>query len=189
MDFLSNGREAHPPGNVDAFVDEVPNEVYKCLNEEWLAITVRSDEEWQKLCEAIGDTELSNNSSLASVEGRRQQRTEIDQKLSAWAASQDAEQAMRQLQAAGVPAGKVQNAKDLVEKDEQLAARQWLLEAEHQLYQKQHIDRFPAEFSGTPLDPYTASPFFGQHNFEVYAELLGMSQEEIAEAIGDGLFV
>ena len=96
---------------------------------------------------------------------------------------------MRQLQSVGVPAGKVQNAQDFVEKDAQLAARQWLTAAQHQLHGTQHIDRFPAEFTGTPLDSYTASPFFGQHNFEVYAKLLGMSQEEVAEAIGDGLFV
>ena len=189
VDFLSNGREAQPVGNIDGFVDYVPNEVYKCQNDEWLAITVRNDAEWKHLCETIGDVELESNSALAAVEGRRQQRDEINAKLSAWAAGQDAEQAMCQLQAVGVPAGKVQNAKDFIEKDEQLAARQWLVEAEHQIHGTQHIDRFPAEFTGTPLDSYTASPFFGQHNFEVYAELLGMSQEEVAEAIGDGLFV
>jgi crotonobetainyl-CoA:carnitine CoA-transferase CaiB-like acyl-CoA transferase len=96
---------------------------------------------------------------------------------------------MDQLQAVGVPAGKVQNARDLMEKDQQLAARQWVTAVEHALHGTQHIDRFPAEFSGTPLDSYTASPFFGQHNFEVYAELLGLSQEEVATAIGEGLFV
>ena len=189
VDFLSNGQEAQPAGNRDGFVDYVPNEVYKCCNDAWLAITVRDEEEWKHLCEMIGDTELGSNSLLATVEGRRQQRDEINARLRAWAAGQDAEQAMRQLQSVGVPAGKVQNAKDFVEKDEQLAARQWLTAARHQLHGTQHIDRFPAEFTGTPLDSYTASPFFGQHNFEVYAKLLGMSQEEVAEAIGDGLFV
>ena len=189
VDFLSNGREAHPVGNSDGFVDDVPNEVYKCRNDEWLAITVRNAEEWNSLCGVVGDTELRSNRSLASVAERRQQRAAIHATLRSWAADQDAGQAMDQLQAVGVPAGKVQNARDLMEKDQQLAARQWVTAVEHALHGTQHIDRFPAEFSGTPLDSYTASPFFGQHNFEVYAELLGLSQEEVATAIGEGLFV
>ena len=35
---------------------------------------------------------------------------------------------------------------------------------------------------------YRASPYFGEHTFEVYAGLLGMDEVEIAERMGDGLF-
>jgi crotonobetainyl-CoA:carnitine CoA-transferase CaiB-like acyl-CoA transferase len=38
VDFLNNGREAHPQGNQDAFADYVPNNLYRCLNDEWLAV-------------------------------------------------------------------------------------------------------------------------------------------------------
>ncbi len=188
MDFLSNGREAHPQGNQDAFVDLVPNDVYACLNNEWLAITVRNDEEWRRLGTVIDAPQLATSGRLTTIAGRRQHRTVIDEKLRAWAAGQDAQHAMQQLQTAGVPAGKVQTAQDLAESDEQLAARQWLSEVEHPLFNRHQIDRFPALFSHTPLEPYRPAPFFGEHNFEVYAELLGMSKTEVAAAIGDGLF-
>ncbi len=52
----------------------------------------------------------------------------------------------------------------------------------------QSLDRFPGTFSGVDLDPYRASPAFGEHTFEVYGELLGMTEEEIALGIADGLF-
>ena len=188
MDFLSNGREAQPQGNQDAFVDLVPNDVYACLNNEWLAITVHNDEEWRRLCTAIGAPQLATSGRLTTVAGRRQHRTVIDEELRIWAAGQTAQYAMQQLQTAGVPAGKVQTAQDLAESDEQLAARQWLSEVEHPLFNSHQIDRFPALFSYTPLEPYRPAPFFGEHNFEVYAELLGMSETEVAAAIGDGLF-
>jgi len=188
VDFLNNGREAHPVGNHDAFDDYVPNNVYRCLNDEWLAITARDDQDWLRLCQAVGVQELLGEQRFAAVEGRRVCRTEIDAAISTWAARQDADQAMRQLQGAGVPAGKVQNMRDCTERDEQLAARQWLVEVEHKMHGRHQLDRFPAIFSDTPLEPYTASPFFGEHNFEVYKELLGMSDEDIAAAIGDGLF-
>ena len=186
-DLLSNGREAHPQGNQDAFCDYVPNNVYRCLNNEWLALTARDDHDWHRLCQAIGNQTLANDTRLASVEGRRVHRADIDQALGSWAAQQDAEQAMRQLQAAGVPAGKVCTMRDFTERDEQLAARQWLVEVENKLLGRHQLDRFPAVFSDATFD-YTPAPFLGEHNFEVYKELLGMSEEEIAIAIGDGLF-
>lgn len=188
VDFLNNGREAHPIDNQDAFDDYVPNNVYRCLNDEWLAITARDDQDWHRLCQVIGVQELIGEQRFAFVKDRRACRAEIDAALSTWAARQDADQAMRQFQDAGVPAGKVQDMRDCTEQDEQLAARQWLVEVEHKLHGRHQLDSFPAIFSDTPLEPYAASPFFGEHNFEVYRELLGMSDEGIAAAIGDGLF-
>ncbi len=188
-DFLNNAREAHPIGNQDAFADYVPNNVYRCLNDEWLAITARNDQEWQRLCETIGAHDLTRDRRMASVEGRQFHRAAVDTAIGAWAVRQEADQAMRQLQAAGVPAGKVQNMRDCTERDEQLAARQWLVEVENKLLGRHQLDSFPAIFSETPLGPYEPSPFFSEHSFEVYKELLGMSEEEIAAAISDGLFV
>ena len=54
------------------------------------------------------------------------------------------------------------------------------------------MDRFPAvlrDADGTELTlEYRASPYLGEHNFEVYGKLLGMDEGEIAERMGDGLF-
>ncbi len=188
VDFLNNDQETVPRGNQDAFDDYVPNNVYRCRNEEWLALTARNDQEWNHLCTTIGTYDLAYNARLATVDGRRSHRIEIDETISQWAAQHDAEQAMRMLQSAGIPAGKVQNMRDMTERDEQLAARQWLEEMDNPLLGHHQIDRFPAAFSGVALEPYRPAPLFGEHNFEVYADLLGMSQEAIAAAIGDGLF-
>jgi len=187
-DLLNNDREAHAQGNQDAFCDYVPNNVYRCLNNDWLAITARDDQEWSRLCQSIDAQTLANDSHLASVEGRRARRADIDQTLGSWAAQQDAEQAMRQLQAAGIPAGKVCTMRDFTDRDEQLAARQWLVEVENKLLGRHQLDRFPAIFSDAAFD-YAPAPFLGEHNFEVYKELLGMSEEEVAVAIGEGLFL
>jgi crotonobetainyl-CoA:carnitine CoA-transferase CaiB-like acyl-CoA transferase len=188
VDFQNNGREAQPAGNRDPFEDVVPNEVYRCRGDEWLAISARDDEEWRRLCTAIGDSRLTDDPRLAAVEGRRELRALVDERIAAWALAQDAEEAMRLLQAAGVPAGMVQTARDLATRDEQLAARGWLAAVEHPLLGRRPVDRFPARFEATPLGPSTAAPVFGQQTFEVYHELLGLSDEQIAEAIGEGLF-
>ena len=186
-DLLSNGREAHPQGNQDAFCDYVPNNVYRCLNNEWLALTCRDDAEWHRLCQTIDLQTFASDARFASVEGRRTHRNEIDRTIGTWAVQQNAEHAMRQIQATGVPAGKVCTMRDLTESDEQLKIRQWLIEVENKLLGRHQLDSFPAVFSDATFG-YTPAPFLGEHNFEVYKELLGMSEEEIATAIGEGLF-
>jgi crotonobetainyl-CoA:carnitine CoA-transferase CaiB-like acyl-CoA transferase len=188
IEFLNTGREPQPVGNRDVFEDFVPNNVYRCTGEDWLAITARTDAEWLELCREIADEELASDENLLTIEGRRRERERIDARLSAWAATQDAEAAMRSLQVHGVPAGKVCDARDFAERDEQLAHREWVVEVEHAALGRYQLDRFPAEFAVTALGEYVAAPIFGQHQFEVYEELLGMSMEEVAIAIGDGLF-
>ena len=188
LELASGGPEAFAQGNRDGLDDIVPNEVYRCGDGAWLAISARDDGEWRRLCAAIGDGRLASDAALGNVAGRRARRAEIDGALATWAARRDADAAMHELQRAGVAAGKVQSAPDLVRADPQLAARAAFTELPHASIGRQWIDRFPGTFSGSTLEPYAASPAFGEHTFDVYGELLGMSEEEIALAIADGLF-
>jgi crotonobetainyl-CoA:carnitine CoA-transferase CaiB-like acyl-CoA transferase len=95
---------------------------------------------------------------------------------------------MRGLQQAGIAAGIVQTARHWVERDEQITARRWFFEVEDPFYGKLPVDAFPGKFGLTPLEAHRPAPRFTEHNFEVYPELLGMTEAEIAEAVADGLF-
>ncbi len=187
LELGAGGREAVANGNRDGLDDLVPNEVYRTADGGWLAVTARDDADWRRLCAVLDDATLAADQSLDAVVGRRAQRKRIDAALAAWAARQDADAAMQRLQAAGVPAGKLQTAPDLV-RDPQLFSRDAFVELAHASVGSQGIERFPGTIAGSSLEPYRASPAFGEHTFEVYAELLGMSEEEIAVAIADGLF-
>ena len=184
----SGGREATAHGNRDGLDDIVPNEVYRCADGGWLAVSARDDADWRRLCDALGGDVLAPALRALDVVARRDRRAEIDAALAAWASARDADGAMQLLQDAGVPAGKVQDARDLVEGDPQLAARGAFVTVPHATLGEQSLDRFPGTFSGVELDPYRASPAFGEHTFEVYGELLGISEEEIALGIADDLF-
>jgi crotonobetainyl-CoA:carnitine CoA-transferase CaiB-like acyl-CoA transferase len=187
IETLAGGESPRAGGNRDPFDDPVPNEVYRCREGGWIAVTARDDSEWRALCAAIGDAALASEPALATVDGRRRERPTIDRRVAAWAATVDALAAMRQLQAAGVAAGQLQGAPELAA-DEQLRSRRWLAELAHASLERQTVDRFPALIDGQVVDPPRASPTLGEHNFEVYGELLGLTEAEIAEAIADGLF-
>src|SRR5262249_20981148 len=188
IECLANGVEAQPAGNRDAYELLEPNDVYLCADARWVAVTVRSDVEWLRFCDAIGDRALADE-RLRTAAGRRAHAHHLARVLPAGAAGQAAGHAEAPLQQPGIPAGVVQDARDLAESDPQLRAREWLAQVQHTQFGTQEIDRFPATFSAAELAPYRAAPGLGEHIFEVYAELLGMPVEDIATAVGDGLFV
>jgi crotonobetainyl-CoA:carnitine CoA-transferase CaiB-like acyl-CoA transferase len=187
VDFRANGREPLAAGTRDAFSDPVPNDVVRCADGAWLAVTARENADWARLSPILGATE-----GMATAEQRREQRVAVRALLSTWAATRTADDAAECLQAAGVPASKVQDASHLTGEDPQLAHRGSFLDLPSEMFGTQHIEGFPARLhdtSGAPIElEYRATPYYGEHTFDVYREVLGLDEIEIAERMGDGLF-
>jgi len=184
-DFMSNGREAHPIGNRDPFGLLVPNECYRSADGEWLAVSCRDDGDWARL---VGEAGLEADPRLAELDARRERSDEVDELVGRWVASVSADEAQDRLQEAGVPAGKVQHTGDLMA-DPHLEARAFWQTFDHPAFGTRPHDRFPALWSGTDLEPYRrAGAYVGEHNFEIYPELLGMDEGAVAEAMSEGLF-
>src|SRR5262249_4354879 len=67
-----------------------PHSVYPCLGEdEWVALAVRSDDEWAKFVEVLGRPDWAADPKLAHLEGRKAHESTIDSHVAAWTASQD----------------------------------------------------------------------------------------------------
>ncbi len=188
LDWRANRREAVAAGTRDAFTDPVPNDVVRAGDEGWLAVTARDDEDWRLLAQIVDAP-----AGLDTAEDRRRRRDEVRDLLAAWASQRPAPEAAEVLQAAGVPASAVQNAVHLTEQDPQLRHRDWLVHMDSGICGTQHTDRFPAilrDADGTELAlTYRASPYLGEHNFDVYPQLLGLDEGEVGERMGDGLFM
>jgi crotonobetainyl-CoA:carnitine CoA-transferase CaiB-like acyl-CoA transferase len=190
LDYLSNGREAHPNGNVDPYGQWCPNEVYRCGDQHEVAVTCRTDDEWQRLCGVVSwdVADLAADQALATAAGRFARRVEIDERIAEWCTHRTADAAADALQDVGVPAGKVQDAGDLTV-DPQLLARDFWRATDHAVFGPRPYDRFPAVWSGTDLEPYVLSgAYIGESNFDVYTELAGLAEVDIATGMGDGLF-
>jgi crotonobetainyl-CoA:carnitine CoA-transferase CaiB-like acyl-CoA transferase len=164
LDVLTNGRAAEPTGNVDPYAAFAVNDVFKASDGE-IAITTHDEAELAALKRATGGGAES---------------------LAAWCTARSAADAMETLQAAGVPAGRVQNAQHLFGDDAQLAAREFFRTLESPVFGTRPHERFPALFSASVLEPYLRAPaYVGEHNFEVLGAC-GVSEDEVAAAIGDG---
>ncbi len=90
---------------------------------------------------------------------------------------------MEQLQAAGIPAGVVQNARDLLESDEHMKARGYYVYLDHVEAGHTAYDGPPFVLSKTPGVLRSPAPCLGEHNDYVCREILGMTDDEIADAL------
>ena len=154
-----------------------PQGVYRCEGiEQWLAVSVRTNEEWRALAAAIGASELAG----LSLEERRARHDELDVAIAAWAADRDPQAAMETLQGAGIPAGRVLDS-DKIHDDPHLAARGYWVELPHP---RMHAWKQPSStwrfFEANPQLRRHA-PLFGEHTQEVLSSLLGVTDSELNE--------
>ncbi len=118
--------------------------------------------------------------------GRNANRVEILAKVRAWTMAQASVAACcAALDAAGVPAAKVQ-AIDEVLADPQTLARGMLVEQMRPLPGRVLLPNLPFRFSGCDTSPSGPAPLLEQHNRQVAASL-GYSAAQIDTLIGDGV--
>jgi len=111
----------------------------------------------------------------------------LEKLVSEWTVQHSAEDVMKMLQAAGVPAGIVQTMEDVVDRDPHLKAREFLIPMKHPVIGVFGHPNPPFKLKGTPPRIRT-SPCLGQHNECICTGLLGMSDEEFVELVREGVF-
>ena len=90
------------------------------------------------------------------------------------------------LQAAGVPCGVVQDGRDKTEHDAQLAARQFLWNVQHTEIGERACEGPVPWLARTPGSMRRGAPLLGEHTDAVLREVLGMSDDGVAQAIASG---
>ena len=188
LELTANGRVTEPDGNADPFGVVAPNDTYRTGDGGWMAVSATDDTMWRRLAGVLGGDDLASNPSYRTAEDRMARRRELDKLLVAWCSTRPGAAAMEQLQQAGVAAGVVQNAPDLLEDAQHLARGFWQGFADHPIYGPRPYDRYPAVWSGSDLTPYRRAPVFGEHNVEVYRDVCGLDEADVAAGIDCGLF-
>lgn len=187
MDWIANKNLQTRSGN--RISNAAPHGVFPCKGEDrWVAITVFSEVEWQAFCDVLGNPPWSTEKRFSDLSARKANEDELEVLISEWTIDYTPHEVMERLQAAGVPAGAVQNAQDLMERDPQIKEREFLTAIEHPV-----LGTF-----GHPTPPYKllknkaavrTSPCLGEHTHFVCIQFLGMSDEEFVELEQAGVFV
>src|SRR5690606_15207359 len=124
--------------------------------------------------------------AFATLAARVANQDKLDALISEGTSQRDRYELAGELQAGGVAAGPVQNARDLAERDRQLAARQFFGMAESDIRGSYGIDRFPALFNGERPDRYDGVRGLGADTFDLLTRVLGLGDEEVADLMVSG---
>jgi crotonobetainyl-CoA:carnitine CoA-transferase CaiB-like acyl-CoA transferase len=150
--------------------------VVRCRGDDgWLAVEAEDAADWRALARFVGRDDLAE----VSLPPDEAAAAALGGVLAAWAAERTAQQAMRMLQRAGLAAGAVQDAEDVV-RDPQHRERHFLLEMDHPDLGVAEYPAPPHRLATTPPTVRRPTPRLGAHTVQVLGEWLGMTPDEAA---------
>ena len=185
LDYVMNGYEASAQGNTHRW--HAPHGVYRTRGEdEWIAIDVATDGQFAALCRVLGSPGLAGDPRYTTAASRRERRAELDAVIGELTAARDKEALFHELQAAGVCAAPVRDALEILE-DPQLNARNWFREIHMPTVGTHRYPGYLFKIRNTSDEVRLPPPRLGEHNEELYLDLLGYSREEYEALVERGL--
>lgn len=163
----------------------VPTNTYRCGDGKYIVIGGNGDSIFVRLMEAIGRSDLAQDSRLANNQGRVEHEAEIDEALSRWTLSLNSPDALAVLESARVPSGPIFNVVDMFE-DPHYQARGMFEEVDVNGAPLK-IPAIVPKLSLTPGGTEWAGPEVGSHTLDIYQSLLGLTVEEISDLRKEGV--
>lgn len=158
-----------------------PNSAYPCVGEdEWVSISVFTEEEWKALCDVLEKPELFSDPRFCDYKNRYANQVELDGIIAQWTENKGKYEATALLQKAGVPASPTMNGKDLMT-DPHVVARESYSYMYHPVMGRDFVTNPPWRFSETPAENKRYAPALGEHTTEILRDYLGFSDERIKE--------
>lgn len=186
IEYSAYGKLMERMGNRSPYC--APQGVYRCPGfDQWIAISIATDEQWQGLRRALGDPQWSADPEYDTFAGRMAKHDLLDERLGEWAAElDDLDAAVEHLVAHGVPAARAWEPR-IGSRHPQLIARGFFEELDHPLLGRHPVPGQPYRFSTVERWTHRATATLGQHNHEVLSGILGLSDAEIAQLEADGI--
>ena len=185
MDYTMNKRVWHSLGNRDAVMS--PQGCYRCLgNDNWVTLSVTSDEEWQRLAKLMGNKQLAADERFATGLGRLQAYDELDRLVEVWTIQRTKFEAMESLQRVGIAAGAVLDSAD-VYNDKSAKERSFLQKIEEPDAGTRTLTGRMWRLAETKVSSRAHAPTLGEHNDYVLRDLIGLSSDEIAALEREGI--
>ncbi len=167
--------------------DFVPHGCFPCAGgDNWIVVAVSSDTMWPKLCKLLGWSDWAADDALKSAAARRRIENEIEAAITAWTSTRTPDDAMKALQAAGVASGVARLPIDLLT-DAQLHARGFIQEIDRAFIGRHPQPSMPFRETDRPFEIRSAPPTLGEHNREILAGRLRLSDAEIGQLAHDGI--
>ena len=164
-----------------------PSNIFKSRDAMWMVIAANQDSLFQRLCAAMGRDDLARDPRFETHDARAEHEDDLDLLIAEWASLHDAAEIDALLNESGVVCGPVYEI-DQIFRDQQYLAREMFVE-----HHDEEIGTFIGpgivpKFSETPGGVrWSGSWDPGSHNDEIFRELLGLEDDELAQLKENGV--
>ena len=163
-----------------------PSNVYSCSDGEYM-IGGNGDTIFARLCAAMNQPELARDPRFATHIARGERQGELDDLINAWTRTLTIAELEALMIEHSVPAGRVYTGAEMLA-DPHFAARGAIAEVAHPQHGSLKMQAPMPKLSATPSSIRRRAPLFpGEHNAEVYGEMLGLSGNELADLAEQGV--
>jgi len=152
-----------------------PSNVYK-TKDGMVLIAANQDTVFARLAEAMGQPDIAKSPKYSTHGARGANQVELDGMIEAWTETLTTHEVLSLMDKFGVPAGLIYRAPEMLE-DPHFKARDAIVTVPHPDFGELRMQNVAPKLSETPGAVRSPSPELGQHNDEVYRELLRLSAE------------
>lgn len=163
-----------------------PSNVYPTAEGEMVLVAANQDTVFRRLTEVMNRADLATDARYATHGARGQHMEALDGEIATWTATLKADDLLEQLHAAGVPAGRIFQAKDMFA-DPHFAARDAIVRLAHPDLGEFAMHNTVPQLSDTPGRVRHVGPALGEHNEEIYRGLLGLDADRLSSLRSAGV--
>ncbi|PRY71751.1 CaiB/BaiF CoA transferase family protein [Halomonas ventosae] len=163
-----------------------PSNAYPARDGRDVIIGANQDTVFRRLCEAMGQPGLADHPDYATHRARGEHQAAIDDLVAAWTREHDAQQVVDLLAKAGVPAGLVYRAPDMLD-DPHFQARESIVEVPDRHGHPLPMQNVFPRLSDTPGRVREVGPALGEHTEQVLTGWLGLAPEALDALRADGV--
>jgi formyl-CoA transferase len=182
QNYLVSGNAPKRYGN--AHPNVVPYQLFHAQDRP-VALGVGNDRQFALFCRLAGSPELAQDPRFATNSARLANREELIPLVETLIAKRPAEEWLRELNDAGVPAGPINTVPQALA-DPQVAALGVLQTFPHPTAGEVTFIGPPMRLSETPVAPQSAPPLHGEHTDAVLRELLELPDAEVERLRAEG---
>ena len=185
MEYTLDGTEPERVGN--RHNDKAPHNIFRCQGEEqWVAISVETDAQFQALAQAANNPGWAEDPSFATVEARLKHQDELDLLVQRWTKTLQVQDVVGRLQAVAVPAGPVLDSAQVLT-DPHMVARGFVQSPVHAEVGPRPMGAFPWRVDGDRPGIARGAPLLGEHNRQVIQGLLQVPDDEFQRLTESGV--
>ena len=181
-EYSARGVVRAPAGS--ALPGIAPSNAYRCLDGVVL-IAGNGDAIFTRLMTVIGRDDLGRRPDLASNQGRVKAATELDQAIGDWTERHTVTDALAQMGAASVPAGRIYDIADIAE-DPHYRARDMILKQSTRQGFDVEVPGIVPKLLSTPGAIHSPAPVLGEHTRGIL-DGLGFTEEQQAQLKAEGV--